>query len=408
MKELLFFYDIVCPYAYMASLEVEALAERTGARLVYKPVLLGGIYNAIGRPQEADAGQSPARVAMGALRMARQAHHAEVELNFPAGHPRRTVNAMRLLLAADVATRPALTRSLYEAYWRDGTDVSDPAVLAEVAAAHGIDPGVTADPAIKQALFDAVDEAVGYGLFGVPTFAVGDDIWWGGDRMHLVERALGGGTTCAATDGDGTGKGRTLEFFHDFSSPYAYLAATQVERVAKENGATLVYRPMVLGGLFKTIGTQNIPMQTFTEPKRRWYLHDMTQWAEYWGVPFAFASQFPLRTITPSRVALAEPRTTACIYEAAWAQDRNVGDKAVLAQVLTEAGFDAEALLAKTQDPEIKAQLFANTDRAHSFGACGAPTFVIDGAVIVWGQDRLDEVARYLRGDLPPKGLHTA
>ncbi len=406
MKELLFYYDIVCPYAYMASLQVEALAQRTGARLVYKPVLLGGIYNSIGRPQEADAGQSPARIAMGGLRMARQAHDAGVELNFPNGHPRRTVNAMRLLLAADEATRPALTATLYRTYWQQGRDVSDPAVLAEVARSHGIDPAVTGDPAVKQALFDAVDEAVERGLFGVPTFVVDDQLWWGGDRLHLVERALGGSPAYAATDGGATGSGRTVEFFHDFGSPYAYLGATQIARVAAENGAELVYRPMVLGGLFKTIGTATIPIQTFTEPKRRWYLHDMTQWSAFWDVPFAFASNFPLRTITASRVALADPATTDCLYKAAWADDRDIGDKTVLAAVLTEAGFDAASLLEQTQDPAIKAQLFANTDRAASFGACGAPTFVIDGKVVVWGQDRLDEVARLLRGDLPPDHIH--
>lgn len=408
MKKLLFYYDVVCPYAYMASLEVEALAARTGATLVYKPVLLGGIYNAIGRPQEADAGQAPARIAMGALRMARQAYHAGVELKFPSGHPRRTVNAMRLLVAADEQTRPALTRALYEAYWKQGRDVSDPAVLAEVATAHGMDPEIVARPEIKQALFDAVDEAVARGLFGVPTFVVDDELWWGGDRMHLVEVALGGQPKCAARDGgDGNG-GHSVEFFHDFSSPYAYLAATQIERVARENGATLIHRPMVLGGLFKGIGTATIPIQTFTEPKRRWYLRDMTQWSRYWGVPFAFAGNFPLRTITPSRVALAEPATTACLYRAAWGEDRNIGDTGVLAEVLTEAGFDAAALLERTQDPAIKAQLFANTDRAQAFGACGAPTFVIDEKVVVWGQDRLDDVARYLRGELPPEGLHRA
>jgi 2-hydroxychromene-2-carboxylate isomerase len=406
MKEILFYYDLVCPYAYMASLKVEALAQRTGARLVYKPVLLGGIYNNIGRPQEADAGQSPARVAMGGLRLLRQAHDAGVELNFPQGHPRRTVNAMRLLVAADEATRPALTRALYRTYWQEGRDVSDPAVLAEVATAHGMDPSIVSQPEVKKALFDAVDEAVERGLFGVPTYVVEDQLWWGGDREHLVEIALGGTPRYEASDGGAIGSGRTIEFFHDFGSPYSYLGATQIARVAAENGAKLVYRPMVLGGLFKTIGTATIPMQTFTDPKRRWYVNDMLHWSTFWGVPYTFANSFPLRTITASRVALADPATTDCIYKAAWADDRNIGDKAVLSQVLTEAGFDAEALLEKTQDPAIKAELFTNTDRAASLGACGAPTFVIDGKVVVWGQDRLDEVARMLRGELPPAGIH--
>ncbi len=422
MKELLFYYDIVCPYAYMASRKVEALAARTGARLVYKPILLGGVYNAIGRSQEATADQGSARIAMDSLRLRRQAHRDGATLNCRNDQPRRTVNAMRLLVAADDSKRPALTRALYEAYWIHSRDISDPEVLAAIAREHGIDPSAMADPAVKQGLFDAVDEAVSHGVFGVPAFVVDGELWWGEDRMHLVETALGASPPCPAKQANSSGgntnvpvnqvdfsagnrKSRTVEFFYDFSSPYAYLGSTQIGRIARETGATLIYRPMALGGLFKAIGTAGIPIQTFSQPKAAWYANDMVHWAAMWGVGYQFSSNFPIRSITAARVALIDPTTTDVIFKAAWADDRDIGNGEVLAQILTEAGYDAPTLLAGTQDPAIKAQLFANTDRAEKFGACGAPTFVIDEEIVIWGQDRMDLVAECLRGYQPPEGV---
>ncbi len=399
--DLYFYYDIVCPYAYMASRRVEALAKRTGATLHWRPVLLGGVYRSIGRQQEATAGQSDVRQQVGALDLLRQAERQGVSLVFPSQHPRRTVNAMRLILAAPPEKRPILTHALYRTYWEEGRDVSDPNVLAEVATAHGIDPACTQDPAIKQALFDAVEEAVSHGVFGVPGFVVDGKLFWGVDRMHLVEKALGGSPVWPPQRTDEPLSPVTLTFFHDFSSPYSYLGATQVEKIAQRNGATLEWAPMLLGGLFRSIGTEGIPMAGFSPPKQRYGVKDMQDWADWWGVPFTFASQFPLRTVAALRVAIQDPATTLPIYRAAWAEDRNIGDPEVLRNVLVEAGFDADALLAGTQDPAVKAVLRENTERAQALGTCGAPTFVINGEVVLWGQDRADQVEAALHGWRP-------
>ena len=295
--ELEFYYDVVCPYAYMASRRVEALAERTGAALIWKPILLGGVYRAIGRDQEATAGQSPARARVGALDLVRQAERQGVALNLPAGHPRRTVNAMRLILAAPPDARPALTHALYAAYWAEGRDVSDMNALSEIATAHGVDPARIGAPEVKQALFDAVDEAVAKDLFGVPGFVVDGTLYWGVDRMHLVEKALGGSPVWPA-EAPAPEARPTLTFYHDFSSPYSYLASTQVARVAQRHGATLKMAPMLLGGLFKTIGTVGVPMDSYNPPKQRYALKDMQDWAAWWGVDFKFSSHFPLFTVT--------------------------------------------------------------------------------------------------------------
>ena len=322
-------------------------------------------------------------------------------LSFHPSHPRRTVNAMRLLLAAPEDVRPALTHALYRAYWVDNDDLSEPRTLATIAREHGIDPDVVKDPAIKQVLFDAVDEAVARGAFGVPTLFVGDDMWWGVDRLPLVREALGAPRPLAP---ERVKTGASLVMFHDFSSPFSYLASTQVERIARETGANLTFAPFLLGALFKEIGTPLVPMDAMNPAKRAYYESDLKHMAGWWGVPFRWSSHFPLRTVAALRVAIQEPATTTAIYRAAWAEDRDIADAVVLRGVLDDAGFDGAALLEGTQDRDVKDTLRANTAWARRAGACGAPTFLVDGEVLFWGEDRLDMVADALRGWRPAVG----
>lgn len=173
----------------------------------------------------------------------------------------------------------------------------------------------------------------------------------------------------------------TVEWFFDFSSPYAYLASTQVERVVKSANATLVYRPILLGALFKQIGTPNAPLLAISEQRRRYGLKDLNDWAAWWGVPFQFNEHFPIRTVTAGRVALADPSTIPCLFAATWAQNRNLGDEAELSKVLQEAGFPAAELLTKAQSAEVKEQLRLNTEAAHKSGICGVPSFKIGDEV---------------------------
>src|SRR5262249_17502546 len=117
-KKLEYFYDFSCPYAYLASTQVERLAERTGAGLVYKPFLLGGVFNALG----VSGDFPPARVRMNALDMQRWAEHFGVPLNMPKTHPNRTVTALRAVLAS--GDTPRATHALFRSYWVDAEDVS--------------------------------------------------------------------------------------------------------------------------------------------------------------------------------------------------------------------------------------------------------------------------------------------
>ena len=393
-----FYYDVVCPYAYLASLRVEAMAHRTGATIQWCPVLLGGLYR---HHQTADVpAQSWAanKVQIGASDLIREAKANGAPFVLNHRHPQRSVTAMRLITAATDENRGALSKALYEAYWVNDQDINDPQVLGPIAQAHGLSLEDANKQPIKDALRANTAAAAERGVFGVPTFEVNETIWWGQDRMHLVETALGG--TPSFLPSPETSNAKKITFFHDFSSPYSYLAASQIQSLAHNWGVTLELRPMLLGALFKAIGTANIPLFTFGQARMAYQMRDLVDWAQWWKVPFNFSPHFPMRTVTAGRVAIIDSATTDAIYKAAWVDGVNLNDDDALAEALTNSGFDGHALVAATQDPAIKAQLRENTDAAIAAGACGAPTILVDQQLF-WGQDRLNRVAEALRNQAP-------
>ncbi len=195
--------------------------------------------------------------------------------------------------------------------------------------------------------------------------------------------------------------GRQIEFFFDFGSPTAYLAWTQLPKIAMECRAEIVWRPMLLGGVFKATGNQSPVM---IPPKGKWMWGDMARWARRYGVPLAVNPDFPINTLTLMRGAagmqMREPgrflRYVDAVYRAMWEKPRNLNDPAVVAATLQEAGFDAAEFLVMVGDPEVKARLIATTEEAVQRGAFGAPTMFVGGEMF-FGQDRLEFVKDALR-----------
>ena len=194
---------------------------------------------------------------------------------------------------------------------------------------------------------------------------------------------------------------KAVEFFFDFGSPTSYLAWTQLPRLAADAGAQLLWRPMLLGGVFKATGNASPAM---VPAKGRWMNQDMARWAKRYDVPLAMNPYFPINTLTLMRGAtglqLRQPvqfeRYVETVYRAMWEAPCNMGDPAVLVQVLQRAGFDADGLLALAGDPEVKARLVATTEEAVARGVFGAPTMFV-AAQMFFGQDRLDFVREALR-----------
>ena len=187
-------YDVVCPYAYLGSTQIERVAAAAGAEVSWQPFLLGGVLRSVGTADNAMAQMSRQRLHHNWLDMHRWSEHFDVPLEMPASHPRRTVLAMRAILAAGEEGRVPATRALFDAYWVRGEDVAEPAVVAVALDRAGLDGAAcvarSGEQVIKDELRARTDEAIARGIFGAPTFFVGGEMFWGQDRLGFVEEAL--------------------------------------------------------------------------------------------------------------------------------------------------------------------------------------------------------------------------
>jgi 2-hydroxychromene-2-carboxylate isomerase len=327
----------------------------------------------------------------------------------PANHPLRSVEALRALLVVGVDSPRfwPLVHALYRAYWAQGVDISTPAGLRSVLGSiAGLDVEAVLEQsnadAIKQQLRERTDEAIARGIFGVPSFVVGDELWWGVDRMDQVERALGGQVEAAQLD-----VRAPIDVWFDYSSPFAYLGVTKAERALGDRAR---YRPMLLGAVFKQVGTADVPMFQQSEAKRRLTALDMHRQAADAGAPFSFPSRFPMNTVLALRVTLlaracesAESRRLVHrIFRAFWAEDQDIAKPEVVAALCNECGLDGAALVAGASEPAVKDALRHATDEAVAAGVFGAPTFVVHGEQgdkLYWGADRLELALRAASGD---------
>ena len=195
---------------------------------------------------------------------------------------------------------------------------------------------------------------------------------------------------------------RTLEFYFDYGSPYSYLADTQVEAIARRTGATLVRKPMLLGGVFKATGNHS-PAEL--PQKSAWSGFDMPLWARHYGVPFQRNPFFPVNTLALMRGAAAAQidgsfeRYHPAVFKAMWVEGRNLNDIKEVAAVLTAAGLDAGKFGARIQDQDVKDRLKATTDEAVARGVFGAPTCFVD-KMMFFGNDRLPFVELALKEEL--------
>jgi len=194
---------------------------------------------------------------------------------------------------------------------------------------------------------------------------------------------------------------RTVEYWFDFGSPAAYLAWTQLPRLAADTGARVVICPMLLGGVFQATGNHS---PATVPAKGRYIFQDFARHAQAYGVPLQRNPHFPINTLLLMRAAVGLQRQDEAsfmaychaVFHAIWVDALNLNDPAVVGDVLTRAGFDPATILALANDPEVKDTLKANTQTAVERGIFGAPTFLV-GDQMFWGQDRLDFVKKALQ-----------
>jgi 2-hydroxychromene-2-carboxylate isomerase len=192
-KRVEYFFDYVSPYSYLADSQVPALVSRTGAELVYRPFLLGGVMNASGNKPPATV---PAKGKYMLTDIARWLTRYGLTLEFNPHFPVNTVKAMRgALVVLETPERfPAYHRAMFRAMWQEEKNLAEDPVLAEVVGSAGLDAEALlariAEPAVKARLKANTEEAVKRGAFGAPTFFVGDEMFFGNDRLDFLEEAL--------------------------------------------------------------------------------------------------------------------------------------------------------------------------------------------------------------------------
>lgn len=397
---------------------MESLASRTSATLIPKPVLLGAIFKANQVPAAGSFADtlSPVKKSNAGADMLRMLKFHNVPYNWPSKYPTRSVNALRVLLAA--GSPWSLIHAIYRAYWVEGKDITEDEVLLGILQATAIpNPEQVLEKSksdgIKQQLEQTTNSALEGGAYGVPTFFVkkcSTDtqlMFYGLDRMYQIETYLGTVPLSPALAVDFKGNLFPVDFYFDFSSPFTYIAATRVNRYFGQQNVKWI--PMLLGALFKKVGMANTPMTTMSPRKVKYNQIDMNRQAQAAGAPLVFSSHFPLRTVLALRVTLAVGPNTEKgqaliqrIFQAAWVQNLDVSSPEVITKICASLGLDGQKLIAEANSDPIKQKLNETTEQAAKAGCYGAPSLVVHlptGPQLFWGNDRL-EYAVYAARDI--------
>lgn len=193
MKTVEFYYDFSSPMAYLGYFRLRDIAKKTGATIVYKTMLLGAVHKGSGNT-------APGLVAAKGAYMLnfdipRYAKKYEIDFKFNPHFPVNCMNALRGAIFLEGKDDEELFREvMYKAAWKDGKNIADLDVFKEIMADAGIAPGPVltgiADESVKQKLKDNTAEAISRGVFGAPTFYIGDEMFFGQDRLDFVEEML--------------------------------------------------------------------------------------------------------------------------------------------------------------------------------------------------------------------------
>jgi 2-hydroxychromene-2-carboxylate isomerase len=187
-----------------------------------------------------------------------------------------------------------------------------------------------------------------------------------------------------------------LEFFYDCSSPWTYLAFHKIGGVARAHGAELIWRPILVGGVFNTVNDTVYAAREKPNPRKSKYASkDLQDWARLYGLTIGWPRVFPVNSVKAMRGAIAAeergalPAWSRACFEAYWGRDEDISQDAVLERAAERAGLEPAWLLARLAAPEIKEKLRKNTDELIDRGGFGSPTLFVNGTDMYFGNDRL-------------------
>jgi 2-hydroxychromene-2-carboxylate isomerase len=187
-----------------------------------------------------------------------------------------------------------------------------------------------------------------------------------------------------------------IEFWFEFGSNYSYLSVMRIEEEARRLGVRIVWKPFLLGPIFRALGLENSPF-VLQKEKGAYMQQDMARLCRKYGLaPWVKPSVFPRLGVLPLRIVLLgaeHPWVGAFsrrVMELNFALDQDINHSDQMAPILTGLGLPSSDILEQAQSEPIKARLREQTDKARARGIFGAPTFFV-GTEMFWGNDRLDD-----------------
>jgi 2-hydroxychromene-2-carboxylate isomerase len=187
-----------------------------------------------------------------------------------------------------------------------------------------------------------------------------------------------------------------IEFWFEFGSNYSYLSVMRIEEAARRRGVRILWKPFLLGPIFRALGLENSPF-VLQKEKGAYMQQDMTRLCRKYGLaPWVKPSVFPRLGVLPLRIVLLgaqQPWVSAFsrkVMELNFVLDQDINHPDQMATILTGLGLPSCDILEQAQSEPIKTRLREQTDEARARGIFGAPTFFV-GTEMFWGNDRLDE-----------------
>jgi 2-hydroxychromene-2-carboxylate isomerase len=195
-----------------------------------------------------------------------------------------------------------------------------------------------------------------------------------------------------------------IEFFFDCSSPWTYLAFTNIQPLAAELGAEIRWRPFLVGGVFNTVNPSVYASREHPVPAKQAYMRkDLQDWARSAGLAIRFPpSVFPVNSVKAMRgCLLLEPEGALvpfarAVFAAYWGDDQDISQDSVLEPICARLGIEPRRFFAGIADAAIKDRLRANTEELIRRGGFGTPTMFLDGDDMYFGNDRLPLVREAL------------
>lgn len=191
----------------------------------------------------------------------------------------------------------------------------------------------------------------------------------------------------------------TLEFYFDCSSPWTYLAFHQVQNVAANTGCELVWKPILVGGVFNAVNPAVYEMRAQpVKPRAAYYAKDLNDWATLYGLKIGRPTVFPVNSVNAMRGAFIAldagllPQYARAVFEAYWGQLEDISQDAVLRTIVSQVGLDADTFFDAIAQKTTKQRLRQNTDDLIARGGFGSPTMFVNATDMYFGNDRLELV----------------